>query len=262
MQTIHKLKSGVNLSLLLTLLSVHLFITVTPVSGAELHLALADSTCASMKKAGAMFTQQTNIDLKYTCKSSGLLAKGIQAGIIQADFFLSANKKWMDRVVHAGIIQKNQIEKLLANELVVVSSPASSFTVKQLVDLKSLEVTKIIIGTPDKAPFGRYAKQALEKAGIWQDIRHKITSRKNISLAIQTLEEEGDGVFGIIYRTGLKDPLLFQFAIPGTLHDPIRYYSGPIHTSLSKEGLNVFLSFLKDERCQESFRTAGFIVLP
>lgn len=244
------------------LLYVLLFFIATPVLGAELHLALADSTCTAMKKSGDMFTRRTNIDLTYTCKSSGLLAKGIQAGVIKADFFLSANKKWMDHLVNAGFIDPSKVETLLANELVVVSNPSSSFTMSRLEDLKSPEVKTIIIGTPDKAPFGRYAKQALEKAGLWQDILPKITSRKNISLAIETLEEKQDGLFGVLYRTGLKETLRLQLTIPETLHDPIRYYSGALNASVAKEGVSEFLSFLKEDEFQKIFSAAGFIVLP
>lgn len=230
--------------------------------GAELHLALADSTCAAMQKAGTVFTENTGISLSYTCKSSGLLAKGIRAGIIKADFFLSANKKWLDSLIESGHIAPENVTPLLSNELIVVSPLASSTRPSSLNDLTSQTIKKIIIGDPSRAPFGRYAKQALQNAGIWTTVLHKITTRKNISLAIQSIKEEEEGTVCILYRTGMEPTLRLNFRIPQGMNEAILYYSGPLEKSASKKSMDRFISFLKGENFRIVFQDAGFIVSP
>lgn len=233
-------------------------------SGSELHLALADSTCAAMKNAGNIFSAKTNITLQYTCKSSGLLVKGIKADIIEADYFLSANKRWMDEMVNSGLIDKAHVQTILSNDLIIVSSAASPISLSSLEELTAPKVARIIIGDPSKAPFGRYTKQALENAGIWMQIRKKISTRKKISLAIKSLKEEFNdkGTVGILYRTGLDKDLRFLLTIPKELNDPINYYAAPLKASVSKEGIADFLSFQKEQQFQKVFQDAGFIVLP
>lgn len=235
-----------------------------PVSGAELQLALADSTCKTMHKVGDVFTLRTGITLAYTCKSSGLLVQGMRGGVIKADFFLSADRKWMDDMVEAGLVDIKNVDSLWANELVVVTRAGNSdLKLTSLKELAAAKVTTIIIGDPSNAPFGRYAKQALEHLGLWPDVREKIISRKNISLVIESIKtDEDENAVGIIFRTGLDKELLLLAAIPREMSELISYYSAPLKISTAQEETSQLLTFLKGAEAGNIFAAAGFVVLP
>jgi len=63
-----------------SLFSVLLLGISTPVPGAELHLALADSTCSVMHEAEDAFARQTGIPLSYTCNGRDLKIPGLSQG--------------------------------------------------------------------------------------------------------------------------------------------------------------------------------------
>lgn len=55
-------------------------------------------------------------------------------------------------------------------------------------------------------PWGTYAKQALEKPGIWAKVEPKLAQADNIRNAL-TLVSRGEAKFGIVYATDAKaDP--------------------------------------------------------
>jgi ABC-type molybdate transport system substrate-binding protein len=55
-------------------------------------------------------------------------------------------------------------------------------------------------------PWGIYAKQALEKLGIWAKVEPKLAQADNIRNAL-TLVSRGEAKFGIVYATDAKaDP--------------------------------------------------------
>lgn len=132
-------------------------------NSSELTLGIANSTCATMKKAGEIFTAKTNIKLKLLCQPSGLLAQGIIEGVLDVDYFLSANEKWMNDVVEAELINPATIRKNWANKLVLASLPLKDGELKlqSLADLNKPVVRQILIGDPKIAPYGVYAKEAL-----------------------------------------------------------------------------------------------------
>lgn len=235
---------------------------VIPAFGSELNLALADSTCSVMKEVGNVFSRETDIVLNYTCKSSGMLAGGMKAGITKVDFFLSASKKWMDKVVAHGLVNQNQVQPFLSNGLVVVSVRDSLLSLNTLADLVSPQVTKIIIGDPSRAPFGRYAKQALVKAELWDAVKSKIVSRKKISLVVEDLRTEGVGTVAILYRTELTDFMRLQVTIPPILTERISYSYAPLESAEENEVMEKFISFLHTTTAGEIFKAAGYNLLP
>ena len=250
-----------NLVCRIILICTFLYLIPPQTIAAELHLALADSTCAPMKEAGLAFTRETGIDLQYSCKSSGLLARGIQAGIIQADFFISANANWMNSVVDNGLIDRQQVRPLLSNDLIIVTRADSAIKIQKLADLTLPEVTSIIIGEPSRAPFGRYAKQALQKSGLWDELKPKIISKKKISLAVADLAKAEEGTAAILYRTGLADFMRLQFTIPASASEPIEYYAAPLKTMANHKEKAMFLAFIAGDHFNKIFSAVGFSVI-
>lgn len=236
-----------------------------PAGSAELTLALADSTCGTMKQAGEIFTQKTNISLQYICQSSGLLFKGISEGSLPADYFLSANNKWMQALVDAGLVNREAVRTNWGNQLVVTSFPSKTGTleVHDLDDLLTSWVKTIIIGDPEIAPFGMYAKQALVKNGMWDKIQPKIKITPNISLSIRMLKKLSlttPGIVAFLYKTNVTDKMQIHFAVPQELYPPAHYYSAPLAQAEQKKEMTLFLDFINGEEASAIFRAAGFVI--
>ncbi len=228
----------------------------------KLVVAAANSTCTTLKKAGAVFAQRYDVTLSYTCKSSGRLAKGIKGGMITPDFYISANEKWIKDLARAGFVDHEIVSVLWGNELVLAHPRTHTLDVTSWEDLATMKVTQLLLGDPSTAPFGRYSKQALQSAGLWEQAKSKVSTRKHITLLADDLSGAGAGTAGMLFSTNLTDQLQTALHVPAEWHDPIRYYGAPLVGKEQNPVMVSFFSFLMGPEAQEIFNKAGFKILP
>ena len=226
----------------------------------ELRLALADSTCDAMKRVGEAFQASHPVTISYNCKSSGLLAKGMRGGAVSADIFVSADQEWMDQVVEGDLVERDQVTTPWSNALVVAVPKSSKLQIRTMQDLAGPAVSTILIGDPSTAPFGRRGKEALESAGLWDQIKTKVQTRKNISLLGESLAAAGNTTVGLLFRTNLNDQLREAMVISKTMHKPIRYYLAPLKSAAGKADVTAFLKFLQSRPAREIIAAARFDV--
>ena len=261
----------------LILLGCIFFILLPSLShGSELTLGIANSTCVTMRKAGKIFTEKTNIKLKLLCQPSGLLAQGIIEGVLEVDYFVSANEKWMNDVVEADLVNPATIRKNWATKLVVASLPLKNgeFKLQSLADLTKPTVRQILIGDPEISPYGIYAKEALVNSGLWEKIQAKLKYNRKISMSVRTLKKYGlsrTGVVALLYQINtignllthnVKGDLLTHFVVPQHLYAPIKYFRAPLIKSRNKDELARFLAFISSEEANILFESSGFIINP
>jgi len=235
-------------------------IGLAPVHAADLTLALANSTCPVMNKVVDAYRARSSDRFTLVCKSSGLLAKGLHGGALHADIFLSADSEWMEFAVKQGLIAVDQVTSPWGNSLVVAVPKRSPIKRLDWEALASDRVDVLLIGDPSHAPFGRHAKEALEAAGLWGKVRHKIETRKNIELLGESLAAAGPSTVGILFGTNLTDSIRPLFTVKPGLHAPIRYTVAPLKASAGKAEVIAFLEFLYSKPARDIFRADGFSV--
>lgn len=252
----HNLVLGISLPIL----AVYTLMFAGAVHASDITLAAANSTCATIKAVGEQFSQTHDIKINYICKSSGLLAKGIRGGAIQADIYISANKHWMDYMIQGGFVAADKVISPWGNRLVVGAPANSPLELHEWNDLTSDKIKKILIGDPSTAPFGRYAKQAMQKTGIWERVKQKITTKKHITLLAETLAHSDNNTVGILFSTNLSDRVRPLYSIDPSWHPDIRYYMAPVEQSAGKSATADLLDFIRSDPGIEIFKTAGFDV--
>ena len=155
--------------------------------------------------------------------SSGILAQQIIAGA-PAHIYVSANVRWMDEVVRSGLAGRQDVREFARNRLVVIVDRGSNLEVSSLHDLRSESFSRIAIGDPTHAPVGIYAKEALENAGVWDDVSKKTIPAIDTVAALAYVER-GEAETGIVYFTDarLRKGVRVAYEIPAALHDPVVY---------------------------------------
>lgn len=244
-------------------LSFSLFIATSffPLARAgELTLALANSTCDAMNKVGDLYRASHPVQFTYLCKSSGLLAKGLHGGALNADIFISADREWMDFAVENGLVAADRVSSPWGNVLVVAIPKDSPIQRLDWQDLASGKVTAILIGDPSTAPFGRHAKEALEASGLWDRVKGKIQTRKNIELLADSLASSSPSTVGILFKTNLTDQLRQLHTVKRSLHSPIRYHMAPLNASAGNPEVAAFLKFMHSKAVRDIFQAEGFEV--
>lgn len=248
----HRLSTAVALLMVIGLLPV--------AQAGELKLALANSTCAAMKKVGDLYRSNRAVELTFICKSSGLLAKGLNGGALSADIFVSANRRWMDFAVANDLVAVDRVVSPWGNVLVVAAPKAGAIKQLDWQELATDKVTTILIGDPSTAPFGRYAKEALKASGLWDRTRAKIETRKNIELLAGSLGAAGPRTVGILFQTNLTDQLQQLLVVDKSLHQPVRYYMAPLKTAEGKAEVKDFLDFMQSRAVSDIFEAEGYVV--
>ena len=198
------------------------------VYGSELTLAVANSTCTAIKEVGKLFEKQSDTTINYICKSSGRLAKGLNGGTIKADAYISANQKWMDYMINKNMVHKENVTSPWGNELVVASQANSQLVMNDWSDIAADKVQAILIGDPGTAPFGRYAKEALQSTGMWQKVRMKIQTKKHITLLANTLADSNANTVGILFASNIDKRHKKLYSVNKSWHSSIRYYMAPL----------------------------------
>ncbi len=221
----------------------------------------AASTAHVLEPLAAQYEKQTHQTVRCNAAASSTLALQIEQGA-PADIYLSANQRWMDHLLQAGLINEQTKTDLLANQIVLIgyageelanNPPQDVDIVKQLSSYEG----KLAMGDPDHVPAGMYAKSALQSLGLWSAVESKIIPAKDVRSAL-LLVERGETQLGIVYKTDAvsSDRVVILATFPDESHKPIRY---PIAlTTTANSHAQAFMDYLKTEASRSAFEAAGF----
>ncbi len=241
------------------LLLILLFLFPATLWAGELRLSVAGSMIDVIKEAGAAFSEKhPETRLLPNFASSGSLAKQLAAGA-PADIYISANPKWMDFVVTQGIVPAATVTVLAYNRMVVVGRPG--LPISTMNDLAGLK--RIALGSPKSVPAGRYAQQALDKAGLYSSLKaeNKLVMAKDVRQAL-LYADRGEVDVSFVYATDalLAGQAKILLEVPAELYPQVRYPMGLTVAGAGKEEALAFVEFLKGKVAKEIFVKHGFVV--
>jgi len=95
---------------------------------------------------------------------------------------------------------------------------------------------------------------------LWDRVKDKIQTRKNIELLADSLGTSSPGTVGILFKTNLTDQLRPLHTVKKALHQPIRYYMAPLKASAGNAEVAAFLEFMQSKPAQDIFQAEGFDV--
>ena len=196
---------------------------------------------------------------------SNTLIKQIEKGA-PADIFFSADLEWMDYGQQKDLIKPESRFNLLGNRLVLIARREDSrnvfVNVQQGFDLAALlRGGRLAMGNVEAVPAGMYGKAALEKLGVWDNVKDEVTQAESVRAAL-LLVSRGKASLGIVYQTDAAADLGVKIVgtFPENTHPPIIY---PV--ALTKASTNAdaqaFLNYLRSAARARSFEIQGFTVL-
>jgi molybdate transport system substrate-binding protein len=224
-------------------------------AAASLNTALDAIASAWQKESGK------SVAISYA--SSAALARQIEQGA-PADIFISADLDWMDWVQQRNLIKPGTRETLLGNALVLVEAADANvaFKIAPGADLAAvLGDSRLAVGEVNSVPAGKYAKEALEKLGMWAGVENKLAQTDNVRAALAFVAR-GEARFGIVYATDAKaEPKVKVVAIfPSTSHPPILYPAALTATSRNADAA-AFLAYLRSPTAVRLFVEQGFDIV-
>lgn len=228
--------------------------------GKVLQLAVAASLEPTVRRLAWTYqAEHRDVKINITSGASGTLARQAQQGT-SFDLFMPAGKQEMDELAKQNLVDTTTMKDFLGNRLVVIV-PQGHVTFKELDKLKNPEFKKIGVGELSSVPVGRYAKQTLEKAGLWKDIEPKVVYGNSARNVLQTVSARAVDA-GIVYRTdGVSDENVhIAMEIDEQMHDPVRYPMAVMKNSKYPDDAKDFLKFLESPTAKQRFMEAAFQV--
>ncbi|WP_319588832.1 molybdate ABC transporter substrate-binding protein [uncultured Desulfobulbus sp.] len=242
----------------LVLIAASLLLALSSTQAAEvIRISVPASMTDAMKELAAQFGasgQHAPIVANYG--PSGTLAKQIVEGA-PADLFISANQKWMDYLRDEKQIDPATEKILAANTLVFVGMKNPAVT--QLVDITGLK--QVAIGSPKSVPAGEYAVQAMEKAGIYQQLDEgkKLVMAKDVRQALTYADRgETDGAF--VYKSDalMATQAVILFEVDQELYTPVTYPIVLTVAGAQNSEAKAFYDFLVGPEGRKVFGKFGF----
>jgi molybdate transport system substrate-binding protein len=200
--------------------------------------------------------------VRFNFAASNVLARQIVSGA-PVDLFISADEAQMDVVAAAGLAADGSRVDLLSNQLAVVVPSDRPRTFRSVRDLADPAFKRIAIGDPAAVPAGVYARQYLEKLGLWTELEPRIVPAGSVRAAL-TAVESGAADAAIVYRTDARTArrATVAWVVPAGEGPRIVYPAAVIRTSKAVHEVQGFLDFLRGAAAARTFERAGFTVIP
>jgi molybdate transport system substrate-binding protein len=225
---------------------------------AELIVSAAASLTNAFRDVGKLFEQASpgnKVVLNFA--SSDVLLAQIAKGA-PADVFATADMDSMDRAEKQGLLAPGTRRTLLANTLTLIIPAGASTKPGSLGGLEDAAVRRIAIGNPASVPAGRYAKEAMEKAGMWAKLEPKLILAQNVRQALDYVAR-GEVDAGLVYATDaaiMAGKVSVAAEIPTTT--PVLYPIAVVKDTRNRALADAFLKLLGTDQAQAVFKKYGF----
>ena len=222
----------------------------------KLRVAAASDLQQALPILAAAFRQSHDIEVVPTFGASGQLAEQIKQGA-PFDVFLSANRAFVDGLAERAIVKPDSVKPYARGALALAVNKLSAVKVGSLEDLRKPEVRKIAIANPETAPYGMAARQALERAGLWDVLRPKIVPAESVRQALQFVQS-GNAEVAFVGRAIGEVREATIVPLPLDVCDPIIQALGIVSRSDRPDDAREFVEFLLSDVGQGILRDLGF----
>ena len=224
---------------------------------AELTILAAASLTDVCDEIKEKYEKDNNVILTFSYASSGALQTQIEEGI-EADMFMSASTDQMNTLAEEGFIDKDSVENLLENKVVLITSKDKN-DVTSFEDISDDKVKLVGIGNPESVPAGKYAKQVFESLGMWDVVEKKANLGTDVRTVL-TWVEAGEVDCGVVYETDAKvsDKVKIVATAEKGLCKDIIYPVGTLSNSENKDEVKKLTDYMSSSEGMETFKKYGF----
>ncbi|MCR5806307.1 MAG: molybdate ABC transporter substrate-binding protein [Oscillospiraceae bacterium] len=199
-----------------------------------------------------------DVSLVFSFGSSGALQTQIEEGA-PADIFFSASTKQMDALDEKGLMDKDSINMLLENKIVLVVPADSDKGITSFDDVVTDKVKMIGLGEPESVPAGQYAEQVFITLGTLEDVKAKANYGTDVRTVLSWVET-GDVDCGVVYATDAysTDKVKIAAEAPDGSCKKVIYPVGIVGSSAHVDAAKKFEDFLTSQEAMEVFEKFGF----
>jgi molybdate transport system substrate-binding protein len=231
-----------------------------PPKRAPLRLAAASDLKFALTELAGQYRSQSGQGVELNLGSSGQFAQQIRQGL-PVDVYMSADEDFVFQLSAAGLTQGRGVLYAVGRIAAVVQAGSAVQLDASLNGLREAwpQVQHFAIANPQHAPYGRAARQALERLGLWEMARPKLVLGENIAQATQFVTS-GAAQAGITALSLALAPevrtLARHVVLPASLHEPLRQRM--VLLKGARPGAEDFYNFLQGAPARRIFERYGF----
>lgn len=155
----------------------------------------AASLTEAFDDARGLIESENHLSVAFSFAGSGTLVTQVQQGI-GADVIATADDRSMQQLVDAGLVETPRT--FATNRLEILVAPGNPKRIESLADLGRSDVT--FVTEDDSVPAGRYATQALRKAGV---AVRPVSREADVKAAVARITS-GEADATIVYATDVR----------------------------------------------------------
>jgi molybdate transport system substrate-binding protein len=191
-------------------------------------VAAASDLQFALQEVQALFVRDTGQQVQLVFGSSGNFYRQIVEGA-PFELFLSADESFVSRLAEQGLTRDGGTLYAIGR-LALFAPHGSPLQVDaQLQGLRSAvqrrEIRRFAIASPEHAPYGARAEEALRHAGLWASLQDSLVLGENVSQAAQ-FAASGNAQGGIIAWSLAQAPTVSALGtsalLPEQWHSPLR----------------------------------------
>lgn len=225
---------------------------------ADLVVSAASSLTNAFTEIGKAYEKaRPGNKVLFNFAASGQLLQQIARGA-PVDVFASADQETMDKAARQNLLVKGTRKDFVRNKLVVVVPGDAGTNLKSLEGLEADAIRRIAVANPETVPVGRYSKQSLEAAGLWQALQAKFINTNNVRQSLDYVAR-GEVDAGFVYLTDaqlMSSRVRVAFEAP--LASDILYPVAAVKGTGNENGARDFIAFLDGEAARRILQKYGF----
>jgi molybdate transport system substrate-binding protein len=222
----------------------------------EIVVAAASDLQFAFTEISQIFEEQTGSRVTLVFGSTGHLTQQIENGA-PYDLLASASADYIQRLLDQGLVLEDSVQVYAYGRLVIAVNRGSGLTVASLEDLLLPGVRTISIANPSHAPYGIAARQALESAGVWDQLQTRLVLGENVRQAVQYVQS-GDAQAGLVAISVASVPEVSWIMVDRELHEPIEQVLAVTMRSKRPDIASQFARFVLSEKSQQILFSYGF----
>jgi molybdate transport system substrate-binding protein len=241
---------------------VVIFLTPSFILAQTIRVAAASDLQFAVNDLSALYQKQTNRKLLLTFGSSGNFYAQILNGA-PFDLLFSADIAYPQKLIDAGRADSTTLLIYARGQLVLWATADAHLNLseKGFAALRDSGVQRIVIANPAHAPYGRAAVAALQRAGLYDELKSKLVYGENISQAAQ-FAQSGSAQVGILSLSLSLSPSMKsgdRWLVPSELYPALDQAAVLLTSSANKPEARAFLEFVKSDAAREVLVRHGFI---
>ncbi|MGE5675653.1 MAG: molybdate ABC transporter substrate-binding protein [Mycobacterium leprae] len=232
-----------------------------PAGGAQsasptLTVAAAADLQPALTELAKEYQQETGVQVVLSFGATGNLAKQIENGA-PVDLFAAASLDYVDGLNQKGLVVPDTVAVYATGRIVLAVNKASGVKAATLTDLLDPSIKHVAIANPETAPYGRLAREALTKAGLWTPLQSKLVFGESIAQTLQFVQT-GNAEVGILSLSMARVPEIEVHTIDASLYTPLQQGVAVIKGSHNEQAARRFAAFILGAQGRAVFTQYGY----